>query len=133
MKRTVVVVSVFVAALLAGLFFDMLVRPLPPVAREEAPTETKETFMQREVGMPLDMQASSGVTGFAATSPLLGSEPKPVPLKPYDMSNDTELFQFQDNRVSADCCPSPFSTDRGCLCLTDSQIKQFESRGGNRA
>jgi hypothetical protein len=133
MKRTVVVVSVFVAAILAGLVFDMLVRPLPPVAREESPTEAKETFMQREVGMPLDMQASAGVTGFAATSPLLGSEPKPVPLKPYDMSNDTELFQFQDNRVSSDCCPSPFSTDRGCLCLTDSQIKQFESRGGNRA
>jgi hypothetical protein len=133
MKRTVVVVSVFVAALLAGILFDMLVRPPPPAAREEAPTETKETFMQREVGMPLDMQAAAGVTGYAATSPLLGSEPKPVPLKPYDMANDAELFQFQDNRVSADCCPSPFSSDRGCVCLTNEQIKQFETRGGNRS
>ena len=79
------------------------------------------------------MQASEGVTGFAAASPLLGSEPKPVPLRPYEMSNDQELFQFQDNRVSADCCPSPFSSDRGCVCLTDAQIQQFESRGGNRA
>jgi hypothetical protein len=167
MKRTVVVVSVFVAALLAGILFDLFVRPPPAAAREEAPTETKEpfiprltgtggtttgraantqsgssfwgsfgrrreTFMQQEVGMPLDMQASEGITGFAATSPLLGSEPKPVPLKPYDMANDTELFQFQDNRVSADCCPSPFSSDRGCVCLTNEQIKQFETRGGNR-
>lgn len=131
MQKTVVVLSLFVAAIVAGFIFDSMTRP--PPAREEAPAEVKEGFMQKERGMPLDMQAAEGVTGFAAASPLLGSEPKPVPLKPYDMANDQELFQFQDNRVSADCCPSPFSTDRGCLCLTDSQIKQFETRGGNRA
>ena len=132
MQKTVVVLSLFLAAILAGFIFDSMTRP--PPAREEAPTEVKEDFrMQKEVGMPLDMQAAEGVTGYAATSPLLGSEPKPVPLRPYEMANDQELFQFQDNRVSSDCCPSPFSTDRGCLCLTDAQIKQFESRGGNRA
>ena len=132
MQKTVVVLSLFLAAILAGFIFDSMTRP--PPAREEAPTEVKEGFaLQKERGMPLDMQAAEGVTGYAATSPLLGSEPKPVPLRPYEMANDQELFQFQDNRVSSDCCPSPFSTDRGCLCLTDAQIKQFESRGGNRA
>jgi hypothetical protein len=131
MQKTAVVLSLFVAAILAGFVFDSMTRP--PVAREEAPTEVKEGFMQKERGMPLDMQAAGGVTGIAAASPLLGSEPKPVPLRPYEKANDTELFQFQDNRISADCCPSPFSTDRGCVCLTDSQIKTFESRGGNRA
>lgn len=133
MQKTVVVLSLFVAAIVAGLLFDQFVRPPPPAAREESPTEVKETFMQKERGMPLDMQAAEGVTGIAATSPLLGSEPKPVPLRPYEMANDQELFQFQSNRVSAGCCPSPFSSDRGCVCLTDDQIKQFESRGGNRA
>jgi hypothetical protein len=134
MQKTVVVVSMFVAAIVAGLVFDHFVRPPPPAAREEAPTSVKEGFgLQKERGMPLDMQASEGVTGYAATSPLLGSEPKPVPLRPYEKANDQELFQFQDNRISADCCPSPFSSDRGCVCLTDAQIQQFESRGGNRA
>ena len=86
--------------------------------------------MQREKGMPLDMQP---VAGYSGTSPILGSEPKPVPEKPYEMANDQELFQFEDNRISADCCPGPFSTDRGCVCLTDEQIRQFANRGGNRA
>lgn len=132
MQRTTVVISLFVAAIIAGFILDSVNRP--PPAREEAPTEVKEGFrIQQERGMPLDMQASEGVSGVAATSPLLGSEPKPVPLRPYDKANDQELFQFQDNRISADCCPSPFSTDRGCVCLTNAQIQQFESRGGNRA
>ena len=74
-----------------------------------------------------------GVQGYEGTPPLLGSEPKPVPLQPYDMANDQELFQFEGNKVSADCCPSPFSSDRGCVCLTDKQINEFASRGGNRA
>jgi hypothetical protein len=128
MKRTVVVLAFFVAAILAGLFINF-----------SAPTavaqEVKEKFAQRQVGMPLDMQSVDGPTptGYNGVSPLLGSEPKPISEKPYEMANDQELFQFQNNRVSADCCPSPFSSDRGCVCLTDSQIKEFESRGGNRA
>jgi hypothetical protein len=86
--------------------------------------------------MPLDMQSvegAVGVAGYSGTPPLLGSEPKPLSDKPYDMTGDQELFAFQDNKISADCCPSPFSTDRGCVCLTDSQIRQFESRAGNRS
>ena len=104
--------------------------PAPSKASED---DGKERFMQRERGMPLDMQNSEGVTGYEGVSPLLGSEPKPVPERPYDMSNDQELFQFQDNRISADCCPSPFSSDTGCVCLTDEQMRLFESRGGNKA
>jgi len=128
MKRTVVVLAFFVAAILAGLFINF-----------SAPTavaqEVKEKFAQRQVGMPLDMQSVDGPTptGYNGVSPLLGSEPKPLSEKPYEMANDQELFQFQNNRISGECCPSPFSSDRGCVCLTDAQIKQFESRGGNRA
>lgn len=92
--------------------------------------------MQREVGMPLDMQpvaGAVGVAGYSGTPPLLGSEPKPVPERPYDMAGDNELFAFQNNKMSADCCPSPFSGDRGCICLTDAQVAEFASRGGNRS
>ena len=133
MNKTTVVIAFFVAALLAGLFLRMSMKAEPKKTAEEKQTKAKETFMQRERGMPLDMQPAAGVSPMEAVSPILGMEPKPVPLAPYDMTNDTELFQFEGNKVSADCCPSPFSTDRGCVCLTDKQIAEFGSRGGNRA
>ena len=127
MQKTIAVLIFFVAALLAGLFAQtMSVAPTKEM-------DVKEKFMQKEKGMPLDMQATGGVTGYAATSPILGSEPKPISEKPYDMANDQELFQFEGNRISADCCPSPFSSDTGCVCLTDAQRAEFASRGGNRA
>jgi hypothetical protein len=135
MQRTLVVTAFFVAALLAGVFLNYL-NNNPAPAKASTEETGKEKFSQREVGMPLDMQATegaSGVAGYNGTSPLLGSEPKPVSEKPYDMANDQELFQFEGNRISADCCPSPFSSDTGCVCLTDAQMKQFASRGGNRA
>ena len=135
MKKTTVLIMFFVAAILAGLFLQWST-PVVSAKPVEDETSSKETFKQREVGMPLDMQAvegATGVAGYNGTPPLLGSEPKPVPERPYDMANDNELFEFQNNKVGADCCPSPFSTDRGCICLTDEQRVRFESRGGNRA
>jgi hypothetical protein len=137
MKKTLVVVALFVAALLAGLFSRFFTTSSPIKRSEESDSEGEtEHFFQREIGMPLEMQTVAGATGVAGyngTPPLLGSEPKPVPERPYDMANDQELFQFSGNRMSADCCPSPFSGDRGCVCLTDKQIADFSSRGGNRS
>lgn len=132
MNKTIVVLAFFVAAVLAGYFFQTMSTPAPAKPSKDVDSG-KEKFSQRQVGMPLDMQNAEGVSGYAAASPILGSEPKPVSTKPYEMANDQELFQFQNNKVGADCCPSPFSTDTGCVCLTDSQIKDFASRGGNRA
>jgi hypothetical protein len=139
MKKTTVVFTLFLAALLAGLFVRYFSNMSPVKATEDSDSESedgKERFFQREIGMPLDMQqvtGPSGVAGYSGTPPLLGSEPKPVPERPYDMANDQELFQFEGNRMSADCCPSPFSGDRGCVCLTDKQLAEFASRGGNRS
>lgn len=138
MKKTIAVFTFFIAALLAGLFLQYFkTTPLKETVEEsDSEDEGKETFIQREVGMPLDMQpvaGAVGVAGYSGTPPLLGSEPKPVPERPYDMANDSELFAFQNNKMSADCCPSPFSGDRGCVCLTDKQVADFASRGGNRS
>jgi hypothetical protein len=140
MKKTVAVFAFFIAALLAGLFLNYSkMSPIKKTVDEDSDSESedgKETFIQREVGMPLDMQpvaGAVGVAGYSGTPPLLGSEPKPVPERPYDMANDNELFAFQNNKMSADCCPSPFSGDRGCICLTDKQVAEFASRGGNRS
>lgn len=136
MKKTTVVLVLFVAALLAGLFVQYGSASAIKKTEKEEESGEKEGFAQREVGMPLDMQTvtgSVGVAGYNGTPPLLGSEPKPVSEKPYDMANDSELFQFESNKMSADCCPSPFSGDRGCICLTDKQMSEFASRGGNRS
>ncbi len=133
MKKTTLIVTIFVAALLAGLF---LLGSTYVVPVKTTQTKEKETFMQQERAMPLDMQSVEGpvgVQGYSGTPPLLGSEPKDVPLKPYEMANDSELFAFQNNKIGADCCPSPFSSDTGCVCLTDAQIQDFSKRGGNRA
>jgi hypothetical protein len=135
MKKTATVIALFLAALLAGVFVRYFM--VPPAAKKSDDSDSEtEHFAQREVGMPLDMQAvagSVGVAGYNGTPPLLGSEPKPISEKPYEMANDTELYQFENNKMSADCCPSPFSGDRGCICLTDKQAAEFASRGGNRS
>lgn len=137
MKKTAVVLAFFLAAVLAGLFVRYSM--VPAKKDDDSDTESddgREHFAQREVGMPLDMQAvegAVGVSGYNGTPPLLGSEPKPVSERPYDMANDSELFQFANNKMGADCCPSPFSGDQGCVCLTDKQVAEFASRGGNRS
>ena len=41
------------------------------------------------------------------------------------------LFMFSYNRSHPSCCPSTYSSSRGCVCLTDEQKKQLYSRGGN--
>jgi hypothetical protein len=139
MKKTTVVLAIFLAAVLAGVILRTLSKADPVKRGEDSDSDSedgKETFFQRELGMPLEMEqvaGPSGVAGFSGTPPLLGSEPKPVPSRPYDMANDQELFQFEGNRMSADCCPSPFSGDMGCVCLTDKQLALFSSRGGNRS
>lgn len=138
MKKTTTILAFFLAALLAGLFvrYFMAGSPVKKTAEESDSEDDREHFAQREVGMPLDMQSvdgAVGVSGYNGTPPLLGSEPKPVSERPYDMANDSELFQFANNKMGADCCPSPFSGDLGCVCLTDKQMAEFSSRGGNRS
>jgi hypothetical protein len=122
MKRTTAVLAFFVAALLAGLFINSTLLVSSPAI--------KENFMQKERGMPL---STGAVQGFSGMSPILGVEPLPTPEHPYDQTDDTPLYAFTNNKQSADCCPSPFSGDQGCVCLTSEQKAMFGSRGGNRA
>lgn len=122
MKRTTALLAFFVAALLAGLFVNSTMLSAAP--------DVKESFMQQEKGMPL---ATQSVSGYSGSSPLLGTEPMPTPEHPYDQTNDAELYAFANNKQSAECCPSPFSGDLGCVCLTNEQKAEFASRGSNRA
>ena len=43
------------------------------------------------------------------------------------------MFYFANNLVSMDCCPSTYTTDRGCVCTTEQQRKFIgEQRGNNK-
>ena len=123
--RTPVIVAAFTAAVIAGL----LVRFLGPKAAGVSPL--KEHFAQRTVGMPVDF--SQPAEPYDGTSVILGSEAKPVSQKPYEKADDTQLFFLANNKVGSECCPSTYSTDRGCVCLSDSEKQSMSSRGGNRA
>ena len=39
------------------------------------------------------------------------------------------MFKF--NKSSPECCPSPYSTSSGCVCLTDKQKNYISSNRGN--
>lgn len=44
----------------------------------------------------------------------------------------TNMSMLNENRVSADCCPSTYTTSNGCVCLANEQLQLMKSRGGNR-
>ena len=39
------------------------------------------------------------------------------------------MFMFAYNKYSPSCCPSTYSTSRGCICMTDAQKKMIYTRG----
>ena len=48
------------------------------------------------------------------------------------MPSGSSLSMLSENRVSADCCPSTYTTSNGCVCMTKDQLEQINTRGGNR-
>ena len=60
----------------------------------------------------------------------------PLPLKNemiYQELPKDSMFIFAQSISSPDCCPSTFSTDRGCVCTTAMQRKYVgEMRGKNK-
>lgn len=41
------------------------------------------------------------------------------------------MFIFAQNQVRPECCPSTYSSDRGCVCTTEAQRNMIAGRGGN--
>jgi hypothetical protein len=92
-----------------------------------------EGFMQKNIGMPLDGPAmgpyDTSNTGWSATE----TNHMPVGGLPQNSFQDTnKLMHLTENKTSPDCCPSTFSTDSGCLCLSQSDKDLMASRGGNK-
>ena len=42
------------------------------------------------------------------------------------------MVMFAKNKSKPECCPSPYSTSTGCVCMTSEQIHYLNTRGGNR-
>jgi len=128
-SKTNLVLAFLVAAVLAGVF-----------VRFNLFGAAQENFMQQPVGAPLNgagigpydgVSIGGGVSGWASTEPspdLKGAAPLPSAA-----AKDNELMYLVGNKVDADCCPSAFTTDTGCVCLSEEQKGLMASRGGNRA
>jgi hypothetical protein len=43
----------------------------------------------------------------------------------------SQMFMFAFNKVSPDCCPSPYSSSQGCVCMTNDQLNFLNQRGNN--
>jgi hypothetical protein len=43
-----------------------------------------------------------------------------------------EMVMFAKNKFKPECCPAPYSTSTGCVCMTSEQINYLNTRGGNR-
>lgn len=129
MNKTNLVLAFLVAAILAGVFvrFNLL-------------GSAQENFMQQPVGMPLNnsgmgpydqVSIGGGISGWAANEPssnLKGTSPLPSAA-----AKDNEIMYLVGNKVDADCCPSAFTTDTGCVCLSEENKNFMAARGGNRA
>ena len=70
------------------------------------------------------------------SSKLFVPQGTPLPLKNeviYSELPEDSMFIFAKSYSSPECCPSTYSTDRGCVC-TDPQLRQYigENRGKNK-
>ena len=63
---------------------------------------------------------------------LFAARAEPVPAEEATGIPSDSMALFRNNRASADCCPSPYSTSTGCICITDEQLALMRTRGGNR-
>lgn len=50
-----------------------------------------------------------------------------------DPDSPQRLFMFANNEASLNCCPSTYSTDRGCVCTTEKQDQFIRRRGFNNS
>jgi hypothetical protein len=125
MKKTLFIVALFVAVVVAGLLaqYSMSGR---------APTE-RETFMQKEIGAPTGGSRMGPYDGMstAGASGWLPNEKVPEGSAPVG-GVETTMF-LANPKVNSSCCPSAFNTDQGCVCLSDDERRLMGSRGGNRA
>lgn len=124
MNKTNLVIGVFLAALLVSLY-------VVHASIYSAP-ESRESFAQKEVGMavdgvgmgPYDNVSVPGASGW------MQNEKSPKDASPVlGMPN---LDFMLNPRTSSSCCPSAYTNEDGCVCLSDQDKTMMSSRGGNK-
>ena len=63
------------------------------------------------------------------------AQPDPYQTLPVDgePGSPKSMFIFSKNAMSTACCPSQYTSDMGCVCLTPEQKKWMSHRGANRS
>lgn len=93
------------------------------------------------LGAPVSYQMGEGVSGsWENKSDLKYSGPNDwykslegnTAPEPGKFVESGRLELFAENKFDAKCCPSFYSGDRGCPCISPEQMKYLSSRGGNR-
>jgi hypothetical protein len=133
MDKTSLVMAFLLAAILAGVFVQYTGSSLPAAS-------SKENFMQKSVGAPMNgpgigpydsVSLDGGVSGWAANEPHSSAPVGASPLP--SQSEDGKLMFLVGNKVDPECCPAAFTTDTGCVCLSEQDKNFMGSRAGNRA
>jgi hypothetical protein len=127
MKKTSLVIGLFVFVIVVGLLVQMVPASAPA---------SRETFAQKEIGAPstgtsmgpYDSVGIPGASGWLATE----EGGAPVGTSPVGASGEPRLMFLAEPRTSSACCPSAYSTGAGCVCLGDEDLRTMSSRGGNR-
>ena len=93
------------------------------------------------MGAPVSYHMSEGVSGSWENKPeLKHNEPNGwykslegnVAPEPKKFIESGRLNFLSDNKFDPKCCPSLYSGDMGCACISPEQLKYLNSRGGNR-
>jgi len=113
LDKTGIVVAFFVGALILGFL------------------SRREGFMQKDAGMPLDGAAMGPYD--TSMGGWMSSEHMPVGSLPQNKALEQNKLMFLvGNKVDPGCCPSAFTTDSGCVCLSGGDSDLMNRRGGNK-
>jgi len=113
-SKTTLAVGFLVAALVIGML-----------------STQRDHFMQKDAGMPLDGPAmgpyDTSMGGWMST------EHMPVGGLPQNSFQEGNKLMFLvGNETKPECCPAAFTTDSGCVCLSQADSDLMARRGGNK-
>lgn len=90
----------------------------------------RDHFMQKDAGMPLD---APGIGPYDnSTAGWMPTERMPVGSYPQNTPLDGKIMFLVGNEVDPTCCPAAFTSDNGCVCLSEADKDFMGSRGGNK-
>ena len=126
MQKTSFILAVFLAAVLVGVLASLSMSSGPA---------SKETFMQEPTGAPIGGPGIGPYDGVFLPGVAAGwFATESIPTGTSTATASAHPLHMLNNPTSPSCCgKSIISSDTGCVCLSGSDVKLFESRGGNRA